>query len=141
MENRLPNYSSHSEPIPQNRRTAWYDNTFPTYADAFLRVDFYLKLSEPTLSNAGIGISLLGDLSQGCFGLKYSLPAMLGMQTVYTLYVVANSTFGATGKCFIPALLMGILQIRQAVVIAAVAAHFITAGVQSTLAGWRARSL
>lgn len=133
-ESRLPTYISHSLPIPQNRRTPWYDNTFPTYAGAFLWVGFYLKLSEPTLSNAGIGISLLGVFFAGllCFGLYYYVPAMLGMQTGRPLYVVASSTFGTTGGYFIPGLLMGFVQIGWVAVIAAVAAHFIMAGLKST---------
>ena len=134
MENNLPDYISQSEPVPQEARRPWHSSTFPTYAGVFLWVGFYLKLSGPTLSYASIGICLFGVLVAGllCFGLYYYVPAMLGMQTGRPLYVVGSSTFGTAGGYLIPGLLMGFLQIGWVAVIAAVAAHFIMSGLNST---------
>ena len=46
-------------------------------------------------------------------------PAMLGMQTGRTLYVVGTSTFGTTGGYLVPGLLMGCLQVGWVAVDAA----------------------
>jgi hypothetical protein len=56
-----------------------------------------------------------------CFGLYYYVPAMLGMQTGRTLYVVGTSTFGTTGGYLIPGVLMGLLQVGWVAVDAAMA--------------------
>jgi cytosine permease len=134
LKNSPPAYIRNSMPVKQNARSPWYKSTFPTYAGAFLWVGFYLKLSGPTLSNAGISVSLLGIFVSGilCFGLYYYVPGMLGMQTGQPLYVVSTSTFGTTAGYIIPGLMMGILQIGWVAVITTVAANFIMAGLHSS---------
>ena len=67
-----------------------------------------------------------------CFGLYYYVPAMLGMQTGRTLYVVGTSTFGTTGGFLIPGILMGLLQVGWVAVDAAIATGFIMKGLGQT---------
>jgi cytosine permease len=80
---------------------------------------------------------MLGLLVAGflCFALYYYVPAMLGMQTGQTLYVVGSSAFGMTGGYLIPGILMGLLQIGWVAVIAGVAANFIMNGLGETSRG------
>jgi cytosine permease len=59
------------------------------------------------------------------FALYYYVPAMLGMQTGYSLYVVGTSTFGSTGGYLMPGLLMGALQVGWVAVISSVCVTFI----------------
>ena len=137
METRTPSYIKQSVPVPPAGRAPWYKNTFPTYMGIFLWVGFYLKLAAPTIGNAGIGVCLLGLLVAGilCFALYYYVPAMLGMKTGHSLYVVGSSTFGATGGYLIPGLLMGFLQLGWVAVIASVSAGFILEGLHETSRG------
>jgi len=109
----LPGYLKSSVPNPRSNRAPWYKNTFPSYAGIFLWVGFYLGLAGPTISQASLGVCLLGLVIAGllCFALYYYVPGMLGMQTGRTLYIVGTSTFGAAGGYFIPGLLMGLLQL------------------------------
>jgi cytosine permease len=126
----LPQYVRLSIPVPLARRSPWYKSTFPTYAGIFLWVGFYLTLAGPTIGYASVGLCLAGLLLAGilCFALYYYIPAMLGMQTGRSLYVVGASTFGTTGGYLAPGLLMGFLQIGWVAVIAAISADFIMRG-------------
>ncbi len=127
MERTVPEYVSRSVPVPLSSRVPWYKSTFPSYFGIFLFVGFYLRLSEPTLSHTTVSVSLWGLLVAGllCFGLYYYVPAMLGMQTGRTLYVVGTSTFGTTGGYLIPGVLMGLLQVGWVAVDGAVASSFL----------------
>jgi len=137
MERSVPQYIHRSVPVPRASRVPWYKSTFPAYAGIFLWVGFYLKLAEPTISYASLGVCLAGLLLAGLlsFGLYYYVPAMLGMQTGYSLYVVGTSTFGTSGGYLIPGLLMGVLQVGWVAVIASISAHFIMSGLNQTSKG------
>src|SRR5712692_10238897 len=113
MATTLPDYVKASVPNPPSNRGPWYKNTAPSYAGIFLWVAFYLGLAGPTISQASLGVSLLGLFVAGvlCFALYYYAPAMLGMQTGRPLYVVGSSTFGTAGGYVMPGLLMGVLQL------------------------------
>jgi cytosine permease len=134
MEGHVPEYVSRSVPVPLTGRLPWYKSTFPSYFGIFLFVGYYLRLSGPTLGFASVTVSLWGLLVAGllCFGLYYYVPAMLGMQTGRTLYVVGTSTFGTTGGFLIPGILMGLLQVGWVAVDAAVATSFIMKGLGQT---------
>ena len=137
MERSVPQYIHRSVPVPRASRVPWYKSTFPAYAGIFLWVGFYLKLAEPTISYASLSVCLGGLLLAGLlsFGLYYYVPAMLGMQTGYSLYVVGTSTFGTSGGYLIPGLLMGVLQVGWVAVIASISAHFIMNGLNQTSKG------
>ncbi len=109
----LPDYLKSSVPNPASNRAPWYKNTAPSYAGIFLWYAFYIPLAAPTISQASLGVCLLGLLVGGllCFALYYYAPAMLGMQTGRPLYVVGASTFGTAGGYLMPGLLMGLLQL------------------------------
>ncbi|HEV2494631.1 MAG TPA: cytosine permease [Terriglobia bacterium] len=113
MATTLPDYVRVSVPNPPSNRGPWYKNTAPSYAGIFLWVAFYLGLAGPTISQASLGVAILGLAVAGllCFALYYYVPAMLGMQTGRPLYVVGSSTFGTTGGYVMPGLLMGLLQL------------------------------
>jgi cytosine permease len=129
-----PGYVKRSVPVPPSDRVPWYRNTFPTYAAVFLWVGFYLDLAGPTIGYASVGICLWGLLLAGfvCFALYYYVPAMLGMQTGHSLYVVGTSTFGTTGGYLMPGLLMGVLQVGWIAVQSSVSATFIMKGMNQT---------
>ena len=55
----LPNYLKLATPNPLENRAPWYKNTAPTYAGIFLWVVFYMEIAKGTLSQAGLGLSLL----------------------------------------------------------------------------------
>jgi cytosine permease len=65
------------------------------------------------------------------YGMFYRVPAMLGMQTGYPLYVVGSSTFGTRGGYLMPGLLMGLLQIGWFSVNTFVSADFILKGLKA----------
>jgi cytosine permease len=134
MERAVPDYISRSVPVPKDARVPWYSSTFPTYFGIFLWVGFYLKIAEPTIGFASVGICLLGLLVAGliCFAFYYWAPAMLGMQSGRPLYVVGTSTFGTSGGYLIPGLMMGFLQIGWVAVVGAVSADFILKGLNLT---------
>jgi cytosine permease len=134
MEPNVPEYVSRSVPVPATARVPWYKSTFPSYFGIFLFVGYYLKLSGPTLGYANVSVVLWGLLVAGllCFGLYYYAPAMLGMQTGRTLYVVGTSTFGTTGGFLIPGILMGLLQVGWVAVDAAISTGFIMKGLGQT---------
>jgi cytosine permease len=126
----LPEYLAKAVPNPTSNRAPWTANTAPSYAGVFLWVVFYMQLAVGTLDRASPWL-LLGALALAgvlCYKLYYYVPAMLGMQTGYPLYVVGSSTFGATGGYLMPGLLMGLLQIGWFSVGTFVSTNFILSG-------------
>jgi cytosine permease len=109
----LPDYISKAVPNPASKRAPWYTNTAPSYAGVFLWVVFYMEIAVGTIDRAGVGLSMLALLVAGLlsYALFYRVPAMLGMQTGFPLYVVGSSTFGTKGGYLMPGLLMGLLQV------------------------------
>lgn len=123
----LPNYLSMAKPNPMENRAPWYKGTAPAYAGIFLWVVFYMQIADGTLSNAGLGLSLLGLVIAAliCHFLFYLVPGMYGMKTGYPLYVVGSSTYGTAGGFLMPGLLMGLLQFGWLAVNIAVSTDFI----------------
>jgi cytosine permease len=123
----LPGYISKAVPNPGSNRAPWYKNTAPTYAGIFLWVVFYREIGAGTLDRAGVGLCLAALVVAGLvsYALFYRVPAMLGMQTGYPLYVVGSSTFGTQGGYVMPGLLMGLLQVGWMSVNAFVSTTFI----------------
>ena len=85
----LPGYISNTAPNPASNRAPWYKNTAPTYGV------FYREIAAGTLDLAGVGLCLLALVAAGLisYALFYRIPAMLGMQTGFPLYVIGSSTF------------------------------------------------
>src|SRR5438094_9800592 len=133
MATTLPDYVRASVPNPPANRGPWYKNTAPSYAGIFLWVAFYLGLAGPTISQASLGVALLGLVVAGllCFGFYYYVPAMLGMPTGRPLHVVGTSTFRPTGGSVMPGLLIGLLQLGWFAVSTFFATKFILSGVHS----------
>ncbi len=129
----LPDYISKAVPNPASNRAPWYKNTAPTYAGVFLWIVFYKQIASGTFDRAGVGLCLLGLLVAGIlsYALFYRVPAMLGMQTGFPLYVVGSSTFGTKGGYLMPGLLMGVLQVGWMSVNAFVSAQFVLSAVGS----------
>jgi cytosine permease len=129
----LPDYIAKTVPNPVSKRAPWYVNTAPSYAGVFLWVVFYMKLAEGTVNRAGLGLCLIALAVAGLisYGMFYRVPAMLGMQTGYPLYVVGSSTFGTRGGYLMPGLLMGLLQIGWFSVNTFVSADFILKGLKA----------
>ena len=127
----LPDYLAKAVPNPQEKRGPWYANTAPSYAGIFLWVAFYKAMPASTIAHAGLVHCLLALVIAGflCYALYYRVPAMLGMQTGYPLYVVGSSTFGTAGGYIMPGLLMGLLQVGWFAVATFVATDFILKGV------------
>ena len=123
----LPGYISNTSPNPQSNRAPWYKNTAPTYGGIFLWIVFYREIAAGTLDLAGVGLCLLALVVAGLisYALFYRIPAMLGMQTGYPLYVVGSSTFGTQGGYVMPGLLMGLLQVGWMSVNTFVATEFV----------------
>jgi cytosine permease len=123
----LPSYLSMAKPNPTEKRTPWYKSTAPSYAGIFLWVVFYMNIADGTLSQAGLGLSLLGLVVAAliCHYLFYLVPGTLGMQTGYPLYVVGSSTYGTAGGFLMPGLLMGLLQFGWLAVNIAISTNFI----------------
>jgi cytosine permease len=123
----LPGYISNTAPNPISNRAPWYKNTAPTYAGIFLWIVFYREIAAGTLDLAGVGLCLLALLVAGLisYALFYRIPAMLGMQTGYPLYVIGSSTFGTKGGYVMPGLLMGVLQVGWMSVNTFVATEFV----------------
>ncbi len=126
----LPDYIAKATPNPVSNRAPWYVNTAPAYAGIFLWVGFYQSIAQGTLNHAGPLVCLIALLVAGLlsYGLYYYVPAMLGMQTGYPLYVVGSSTFGTVGGYLMPGLLMGLLQIGWFAVSTYLATTFILSG-------------
>jgi cytosine permease len=123
----LPDYLKMASPTPADSRGPWYKNTAPTYAGIFLWVVFYMNIADGTLSQAGLGLSLLGLIIAAliCHYLFYLVPGLFGMKTGYPLYVVGSSTYGTKGGFLMPGLLMGVLQFGWIAVNIAVSTSFI----------------
>jgi cytosine permease len=90
-------------------------------------------MAEGTISRAGIGACLLGLAVAGLlsWALYYYAPAMLGMKTGYTLYVVGASTFGTRGGYLMPGILMGLLQVGWFAVSTFYSTKYILSGLRS----------
>jgi cytosine permease len=116
-----------AKPNPAENRTPWYKSTAPAYAGIFLWVVFYMEIANGTLSQAGLGLSLLGLVIAAliCHFLFYLVPGLYGVKTGYPLYVVGSSTYGTAGGFLMPGLLMGILQFGWLAVNIAVSTNFI----------------
>jgi cytosine permease len=116
-----------AKPNPAEERAPWYKGTAPVYAGIFLWVVFYMEIANGTLSQAGLGLSLLGLVIAAliCHYLFYLVPGLFGMKTGYPLYVVGSSTYGTQGGFFMPGLLMGLLQFGWLAVNTAIATDFI----------------
>jgi cytosine permease len=127
----LPEYLAKASPNPKGNRAPWYANTAPTYAGIFLWIAFYQQMAGATLAHAGLLLCLAALLLAGllCYGFYYKVPAMLGMQTGYPLYVVGSSTFGTTGGYVMPGLLMGLLQIGWFAVATFFSTDFVLRGI------------
>ncbi len=123
----LPNYLSMAKPNPASNRAPWYKSTAPAYAGIFLWVVFYMEIANGTLSQAGLGLSLLGLVIAAliCHFLFYLVPGLFGVKTGYPLYVVGSSTYGTQGGFLMPGLLMGLLQFGWLAVNIAVSTNFI----------------
>ncbi len=123
----LPDYLSMAKPNPPENRTPWYKSTAPAYAGIFLWVVFYMEIANGTLSQAGLGLSLLGLVIAAliCHFLFYLVPGMYGMKTGYPLYVIGSSTYGTQGGFLMPGLLMGLLQFGWLAVNIAISTNFI----------------
>ena len=127
----LPDYLAKAVPNPAGKRGPWYANTAPSYAGIFLWVAFYKAMAGDTIAHGSLALCLAALVTAGvlCYAFYYRVPAMLGMQTGYPLYVVGSSTFGTAGGYVMPGLLMGLLQIGWFAVATFVATDFILKGV------------
>ncbi len=123
----LPSYLSMAKPNSAENRAPWYKGTAPVYAGIFLWVVFYMEIANGTLSQAGLGLSLLGLVIAAliCHFLFYLVPGLFGVKTGYPLYVVGSSTYGTQGGFLMPGLLMGLLQFGWLAVNIAVSTNFI----------------
>src|SRR3954470_5101934 len=130
----LPDYISKAVPNPVSNRAPWYKNTAPTYAGVFLWIVFYREIGAGTLDRASPALCLAALVVAGLisYGLFYYVPALMGMQTGYPLYVVGSSTFGTQGGYVMPGLLMGLLQVGWMSVNAYVSTTFILTAFHST---------
>jgi cytosine permease len=109
----LPDYLAKAVPNPPANRAPWYANTAPSYAGIFLWIAFYNDIAKTSIEHASLAACIAAIAAAGalCYLLYYRVPAMLGMQTGYPLYVLGSSTFGTTGGYLMPGLLMGLLQV------------------------------
>src|SRR5260370_26828510 len=130
----LPDYIAKASPNPPQNRGPWSANTAPSYAGVFLWIAFYISMAENTINHASLGLCIVALAVAGLvsYGLFYYVPAMLGMQTGYPLYVVGSSTFGTLGGYAFPGLLMGLLQIGWFPVGTFFSTKFIFSGFHST---------
>jgi cytosine permease len=129
----LPEYLSKAVPNPAGNRGPWYANTAPSYAGIFLWIAFYNQMAGGTITQGSLAVCLAGLVVAGLlsYALYYKVPAMLGMQTGFPLYVLGSSTFGARGGYVMPGLLMGLLQVGWFAVGTFISADFVLKGVGS----------
>ena len=127
MASGLPDYVASAQPVPKEKRIAWFSSTAQTYAGIMLWFVFWQDVPvgagiDPakgefslfaggTLAQ-GLGVALLGVVLAAlvCHFLFYLVPGMLGMKTGLPLYIVGTSTYGVTGGFLMPGFLMGLLQ-------------------------------
>jgi cytosine permease len=117
MASNLPDYVASAQPVPQDRRVAWYKSTAQTYAGIMLWFVFWQDIptgggaAGGTLANglttAFSGLVLAALL---CHFLYYLVPGLFGLKTGLPLYIVGTSTYGAKGGFLMPGFLMGLLQ-------------------------------
>lgn len=123
----LPNYVAAANPMPLSRRIPWYLSTAQTYAGVMLWFVFwqdvpvgsglsseagqYSAFAGGVLSH-GLALALAGVVGAAllcCFAF-YLVPALLGLQSGFPLYIVGTSTYGVDGGLLMPGFLMGLLQ-------------------------------
>ncbi|MCC6859739.1 MAG: cytosine permease [Bryobacterales bacterium] len=126
----LPEYIARAVPNPVDKRAPWYTNTAPSYVGTFLWIAFYMSIAQNTVNRAGLGLCIAALVVAGLLSYKlyYYVPAVLGMKTGFTLYVVGSSTFGTRGGYLMPGLLMGVLQLGWFAVGTFISTRFILSG-------------
>jgi len=89
-----------------------------------------MSIAQNTVNRAGLGLCIAALVVAGLlsFALYFYVPAMLGMKTGFTLYVVGSSTFGTRGGYAMPGLLMGVLQLGWFAVGTFISTRFILSG-------------
>jgi len=114
----LPDYVASAQPVPREKRAAWYKTTAQSYAGIFLWIAFFDQLGGTVSGPGALGMTNLvtAFVALVCAGLVsvalfYAVPGLLGMKTGLPLYIVGTSTFGTKGGYFIPGIFMGLLQI------------------------------
>lgn len=109
----LPDYLAKATPNPAANRAPWYKNTAPAYAGVHFWIAFYNMIAVGTITRGSLALCLFAIFMAGLlsWALYYYAPAMMGMKTGYSLYVVGSSTFGTKGGYAMPGLLMGLLQV------------------------------
>ena len=125
----LPSFLRNAKSNPVSHRGPWFKNIAPTYAGIFLSVVFYVELGVGTISQSTIGPVIAGLILAGllAFAFFYYVPAMLGMSTGCSYFVVCTSTFGSKGG-YLPGLLMGVINLGYFSIITYTAANFIVLG-------------
>ena len=124
----LPNYVAAAQPVPLDKRVAWYQTIAPTYAGIMLWFVFWqdmpvgVNLSDGPLGkysaiaggvlSQGLGTAIIGLIIAAliCHFLFYVVPGLLGVKTGLPLYIVGTSTYGVRGGFLMPGFLMGVLQ-------------------------------
>lgn len=118
MASNLPDYVASAQPVPQDRRVAWFKSTAQTYAGIMLWFVFWQDIPvgikgapggtlADGLLTAFCGLVLAAVL---CHFLYYLVPGLLGVKSGLPLYIVGTSTYGTVGGFLMPAFLMGALQ-------------------------------
>ena len=117
MSNDLPDYVASAQPVPQDKRIAWYKSTAQTYAGIMLWFVFWkaVPMGENTPGGTlvmGLGTAFVGLIGAAlfCHVFFYLAPGMLGLKTGLPLYIVGTSTYGVRGGFIMPGFLMGLLQ-------------------------------
>ena len=126
----LPPYLAKAVANPPGKRLPWYSNIAPSYFGTFLWIAFFQSMAVGTINRASLGVCLaaLAVAALLSHALWYYVPAMLGMKTGFSLYVVGSSTFGTKGGYLMPGLLMGVLQVGWYSVSSFFAIKFILTG-------------
>lgn len=115
----LPDYVASAQPVPREKRAAWYQTTAQTYAGIMLWFVFWQTIvngggagNPGGVLAAGLLPAVLGVVIAAliCHFLFYLVPGLLGMQTGLPLYVVGTSVYGVRGGLIMPGLTMGLLQ-------------------------------
>lgn len=129
----LPDYIAKASPNPLANRAPWYKNTAPSYAGVHFWIAFYNMIAVGTITRGSLPLCLAAIFLAGLlsWALFYYAPAMMGMKTGFSLYVVGSSTFGTRGGYAMPGLLMGLLQVGWYAVGTYFATRFILAAAGS----------